>query len=213
MMQVNSSVGQASNLPSVEQVTNPPSAGQVADLPYRGKEKASASPARFIATWVRVVVGLALAGEGGVLFADARTYWAGHGAWMGMGAMALGALVGFSGLCAMYRQARGPSAPDQEGFPIAPEVTVPMLGALLVYKYGSVTEEQLAEALERQSNKPLPRPRLGSILLDMGVLSVAQIEEALAYQRSLELRDPRAAVLDSSQEDKQRRDGIPVAAR
>jgi hypothetical protein len=163
------------------------------------EEKASACLARLIATWARVVVGLALAGEGGVLFADARTHWAGHGAWVGIGTIVVGALIGFSGLLAIYRQARGPSAPDQDGLPVAPEVAIPMLGALLVYKYGFIAEEQLAQALERQSNQPIPRPRLGSILLDMGVLSMAQLEEALAYQRSLELRDPRAAVLDSAQ--------------
>jgi uncharacterized protein (DUF433 family) len=176
-------------------------------------EKMSPSLGRLIAAWVRVVMGLALAGEGGVLFADARMHWAGYGAWVGIATMALGAVVGFSGLCGIYRQARGPSVPDQQGFPIAPEAAVPMLGALLVYKYRWITEEQLAEALERQSKQPFPRPRLGTILLDMGLLSVAQLEEALAYQRSLELRDPRAAVLDPAQDGEQEREQTPAAAR
>jgi hypothetical protein len=175
------------------------------------RQKRLPSLTRLIATWVRVVFGLALAGEGGVLFADARTHYVGHGAWMGLAAMAAGSLLGLSGLYAFLVQARGPRA-DQDALPVAPEPAVPMLGALLVYKYRLVTEEQLAEALEIQRKANEPRPRIGSILLEMGLLSMAQLHEALAYQRSLALGEVSAAALESALEDEPEPSDAPVAA-
>ena len=140
---------------------------------------------RFVALWAMVMVGLALAGEGGVLFADARTHWAGHGAWIGLVAMAVGALGGLSAMYALYVQARASSPPEE--LPVDPEPAVPMLGALLVYKYRVITEEQLERALELQRKEQATRRRIGSILLDMGLLSMAELQEALAYQRGLSL--------------------------
>ena len=87
-----------------------------------------------------------------------------------------------------------------------------MLGALLVYKYRLVTEEQLAEALEIQRKADEPKPRIGSILLEMGLLSMAQLHEALAYQRSLALGEVSAAALESALEDEPETSDAPVAA-
>lgn len=46
----------------------------------------------------------------------------------------------------------------------------PLLGALLVYKYRLITDEQLKRALEEQRKRPGQR-RLGEILLDMGLIT------------------------------------------
>jgi hypothetical protein len=168
-----------------------PSARQDGLPPHRSEEEGKRSRpgfARFLTTWIRVVVGLALVAEGAVLFADARTHWVGHGAWVGMAAMAAGALLGLSGVWAISVQVRGPRGAPTEGLPAAPELVVPMLGALLVYKYKLITEEQLEKALETQHKDSEPRRRLGTILLDMGLVSMAEIQAALAYQRSLTIQ-------------------------
>jgi hypothetical protein len=60
-----------------------------------------------------------------------------------------------------------------------------MVGALLVYKYGLITEDQLEKALERQRAQGEGKQLLGGILLDMGLVSMAELQTALAYQRSL----------------------------
>jgi len=177
------------------------------------REERSPSLARLIAIWARVVIGLALVGEGGVLFADARMRWAGHGAWMGVAAMVVGALVGLSGLYAICAQARRRAPGDEDELLVAPEAAVPMLGALLVYKYQFITEEQLTEALEIQRKAGHNRPRIGTILLEMGVLTMAQLQEALAHQRSLAIRDGRAAILESVAEGEEETRETPVAAQ
>jgi hypothetical protein len=61
---------------------------------------------------------------------------------------------------------------------------MPKLGALLVYKYQVITEEQLEQALQRQREEPEKWRRLGEVLLDMGLISVVDLQEALDYQRS-----------------------------
>jgi hypothetical protein len=167
---------------------------------------------RLIATWIRIVFGLALVAEGGVLFADARMHYGGHGAWMGLAALAAGSLLGISGLYGFLAQARGANA-AADALPATPERAVPMLGALLVYKYRLVTEEQLAEALGIQRRAAEPRPRLGSILLEMGLLTMAQLQEALAYQRSLSLGEASAPALEAALEDEAEPSDTPVAAQ
>ncbi len=176
---------------------------QVGSQERHSEEKGKGSPpqagfARFVAAWIRVVVGLALVGEGGVLFADARTHWAGYGAWVGIVAMAVGALISLSGMWAIYAQSRGSRTVSAEEFPVAPEPAVPMLGALLVYKYKFITEEQLEKALEVQRKEGATRRRIGSILLDMGLVSMAEVQQALAYQRSMTMDSVTAAVPEGS---------------
>jgi len=186
--------------------------GQVGSQAQNSDEQErSPSLARLVAIWLRVVLGLALAGEGGVIFADAQMHWAGHGAWMGIAAMALGALLGLWGIHGIWVQARGRAAGEQDTPLMAPEAAVPMLGALLVYKYRLVTEEQLAAALEIQRKAGPTAPRLGTILLEMGLVSTRQLQEALAHQRSLALGRVTSARPEEAGENEADRSDDPLA--
>ena len=62
-----------------------------------------------------------------------------------------------------------------------------LLGELLVYRYQRITRDQRDEALARQKGSDRGRP-LGEILTDMGLVTEAQVREALDFQ-SFE-RDP-----------------------
>ncbi len=64
------------------------------------------------------------------------------------------------------------------------EPLVPMLGALLVYRYQALSEGQLQRALEQQRREGRDRRLLGEILLEMGYVSPAQLRKALEYQQS-----------------------------
>ena len=140
---------------------------------------------RLVAAWSRLVLGLAFVGEGGVLYADARTHWAGHGSWVGAVAALAGALVGLSGICGIHAHLRSPKPNTSEDLPVEPEPSLPLLGAILIYKFRFISEDQLAAALEVQRKGGPPRRLLGGILLDMGALSMAELQQALSYQRSL----------------------------
>jgi hypothetical protein len=58
-----------------------------------------------------------------------------------------------------------------------------LLGELLVNRYQAITKDQCVEALARQREADRGR-RLGEILLDMGFVTEAQLQEALDYQLS-----------------------------
>ena len=62
-----------------------------------------------------------------------------------------------------------------------------LLGELLVYRYQLITKTQRAEALARQVEIDRGR-RLGEILVDMSLITAAQLREALEFQRFA--RDP-----------------------
>ncbi len=62
-----------------------------------------------------------------------------------------------------------------------------LLGELLVYRYQLITRDQRDEALARQKDAAGGR-RLGEVLVDMGLVTDAQVREALDYQRFQ--RDP-----------------------
>lgn len=144
-----------------------------------------------IVIWVLVVVGLALIGEGGMLYAHSRVEGGGVSWLVGVAAIALGAalmLPALQWLCAFLQS----SQTADDGLPPAQEQAIPMLGALLVFKYGAITEEQLEQALEKQRAEGEGRRLLGGILLDMGLVSMAELQTALAYQRSLK-RTPQQA--------------------
>jgi hypothetical protein len=80
-----------------------------------------------------------------------------------------------------------PKAASDEGEPV-----VPLLGALLVYKYQYVTQQQLNRALGRQRKEGREKRRIGEILVGMKVVSSSQLQEALEHQR-LVLRQKQAA--------------------
>ena len=56
-----------------------------------------------------------------------------------------------------------------------------LLGELLVYRYQLITREQRDEALTRQKGADRGRP-IGEILTEMGLVTDAQVREALDYQ-------------------------------
>lgn len=137
-----------------------------------------------IITWGRLVVGLALVGEGGFLYADARTQAGGPSLWVGVIAVALGAVLSVSGVYSLYARGRAQGITVPIGTPSRPEPAMPMLGALLVYKYQALGEEQLEKALDQQRREGANKRRIGEILLDMGFISAADLQKALEYQRA-----------------------------
>ena len=160
-----------------------------------GSDKATSGPGVgwLLVTWGRLVVGLALAAEGGVLYAHARTQAGGPSWWVGGAAIVVGAVLSLSGLYSLYVRTRQQEVIVPDSIPARVEPSVPMLGALLVYKYQALTEEQLERALEQQRKEGKNRRRLGEILLDMGLVSSAELRAALEYQRS-QARKSEAAV-------------------
>lgn len=135
--------------------------------------------------WGRVVVGLLLAATGGVAFGYAWTreytpLW-----WVGAITLLVGALLLLS---VRYTRTQPAGVVQHIAVPLAPteepEPVVPLLGAVLVYKYQRISHEQLNQALEQQRRETQPRRRLGEILLAMGVITRSQLEEALAYQHT-----------------------------
>jgi hypothetical protein len=129
-----------------------------------------------IVTWGRLFVGLGLIGEGAALYAHAQTHVDGPAWTIGAGAIVLGGLLSLTGLRAIQARSRAAQ--------IGGEPAMPKLGAILVYRYQVLTEEQLEQALEEQREEPEKGRRLGEILLDMSFITEADLEKALEYQRS-----------------------------
>lgn len=145
-----------------------------------------------VLVWGRVVMGLILAGVAGLAFGHAWTreyepYW-----WVGAISLLAGSLLVLSGL---YARSRPPGAAPEiamrEGVTDTEQPLVPLLGALLVYKYQRITQKQLNEALAQQHREGEHRRRLGEILVAMAAITESQLEEALEFQRSV-LREKMA---------------------
>jgi hypothetical protein len=156
-----------------------------------GQNGACAEPAQAsrsslwgMANWVRVIVGIALVAEGGVLYAHSRMDEGGPLWIIGAAAILVGGLLALPGLVSICGS-RPTEIVIAEPLAGGSEETLPMLGALLVYKYRLITEEQLEKALEVQSKDGANRRLLGGILLDMGLISSAELQTALEHQRSL----------------------------
>jgi len=140
-----------------------------------------------IVLWGRVLVGLILAMVGGVVFGHAWTreyapFW-----WGGGISLLTGILLVLS---AIYARSRPPGVTPEvlmrEELAEGREPVVPLLGALLLYKFQRITQRQLNEALERQRNETgEDRRRLGEILLAMGAITPRQLGEALEHQRTV----------------------------
>ncbi len=161
-----------------------------------------------ILAWGRLVLGLALAGEGGMLYAHARMQQGGPPLWIGVTAVLIGAVLSLSGICSIYARTRPVEITTADGMPAQPDPGIPMLGALLVYKYQALTEQQLERALEQQRKEGPNNRRIGEILVDMGLISAADLQTALEHQRSL---SPRRSEANDDQ-DQSRADQEPVAA-
>ncbi len=163
-----------------------------------------------LVTWGRLVIGLALAGEGGVLYAHARTEAGAGPSWVGLTAIVVGALLSLSGLYAIYARTRPCEVIVPDSVPARAEPAMPMLGALLVYKYGALTEEQLEQALEQQRSEGVNRRRIGEILLDMGFIGAADLQKALEHQRA-QARKEQEAAAEGDRQEQPELDREPVA--
>jgi len=152
------------------------------ERPYNGPDGRNPNRLWVAVIWFRVVFGLGLAAAGGVAFGHA---WTNESIpWWGVGGITVlvGMLLVLSGV---YARSRPPHVTPQvivpEEMPEAREPLVPLLGALLVYKYQLITHRQLRDALEEQ-RKTVPRRRLGEILVLKGLITLRELEEALAFQ-------------------------------
>jgi hypothetical protein len=134
--------------------------------------------------WARAILGIVLAAIGGVAFGQA---WANESVpWWAVGGITLlaGALLVLSGLYARSHPPRVSARVIVEEEPAeSQEPQMPLLGALLVYKYHLITRAQLEDAL-REQKRTKPRRRLGEILVLKGLITVSELEEALAFQDS-----------------------------
>jgi hypothetical protein len=135
----------------------------------------------------QVVVGVGLAAVAGPLFAHASTTHDMPAWWIGGTCLVTGVFLVIGGLTSRKKRIQRlllspePST-DSQRAPRDP--TMPMLGALLVYKYRVITESQLQRALEMQRKQKGNHERLGDLLLEMGLITEAQLRKALDYQRS-----------------------------
>jgi hypothetical protein len=137
-----------------------------------------------VLVWGRVVVGLVLAGTGGVAFGHAWTREYAPLWWVGAITLLVGSLLVLSGLYARSRPAGIlPEIVMRQDTMERQEPLVPLLGALLLYKYQRITQKQLNDALEQQHKERQDRRKLGEILLEMGAITKPQLEEALEHQR------------------------------
>ncbi len=146
-----------------------------------------------IVIWGRVLLGLILAMVGGTAFGHAWTreyapFW-----WVGAITLLTGILLVLSGLYARTRPpGTTPEVLMREELAEGREPVVPLLGAVLLYKYQRITQRQLNEALEQQRKETGEnRRRLGEILLAMGAITRRQLDEALEHQRVF-VRDKEA---------------------
>jgi hypothetical protein len=132
--------------------------------------------------WVKLVVGLGLAGSAGIWGGQA---WAEGNSLLylpGLVSLVCGAILAVSGV-----QRSNPARPHREYHASLPppvpeshdERELPRLGELLVHKYHLLTEEQLKAALEEQDKRG---GLLGQILIAMGLLEYAQLSKVLADQ-------------------------------
>ena len=137
---------------------------------------------------VRVAIGLVAAAAGGAGLPCAppeplRLPWQGAAA----AVLLTGLYLVLSGVVARRALARRsapvPAAERASDDADEPDVLLPMLGALLVYKFRRLSEAKLYKALEAQQNQGKGRRMLGDILLDMGFVTPAQLRQALDYQQ------------------------------
>lgn len=138
---------------------------------------------RRLFAWGAASGGAALVVLGAVLYANAGSEGGVSVIRASMWAFASGSALCVAGL---YGRWTGPVAGESAGeaAPVASDdFLVPLLGALLVYRYRVLTEEQLQRALEQQRREGPNRRLLGEILLDMGLVTARQLETALAYQQ------------------------------
>jgi hypothetical protein len=127
----------------------------------------------------RVWIGLALAIWSGAVLAaawggtDRRLWWSGGLLLLGAGLLVVSGLRGRG-------EPRGKRPPPAYlPPPLVSQATTPLLGQLLVHKYGLIKERELLIALEQQRGT---RRRLGQILVEMGCISESELAMVLSHQ-------------------------------
>jgi hypothetical protein len=105
--------------------------------------------------------------------------------WMGVICLVVSLALVAAGLVSSRARGRtialtSEAAPSEE--PRDPRM--PMLGALLVHKYQVITEGQLKQILAQQEKQRPDRPRLGDMLVSMGLITKDQLREALRFQQA-----------------------------
>jgi len=135
--------------------------------------------------WGRTAFGLAMGVGGGVAFGHAWVARYAISWWVGALSVLAGVLLVLSAVSATRRS--GEQARVEKAVPLRyleqREPVVPLLGALLVYKYRMLTQEQLSRALEEQFRSSAEKRRLGEILLEMEMVTEEQLETVLEHQR------------------------------
>jgi hypothetical protein len=155
-------------------------------LAKSGMESGNAAVSWVVVVWGRIVVGLALATVGGVAFGHAWTNEDTPMWWVGAITLLTGVLLVLSGL---YARSRPPGAVPEVGVrgeaSETGEPLVPLLGAIIVYHFRWLSQQQLNQALEQQRSQWPEKRRIGEILVERGVISETQLQEALEWQGRL----------------------------
>ncbi len=143
----------------------------------------------------QMVVGIALGAVAGPVFAHAVVTQQTASWWVGGISVGTGVILVVAGLTSSKRRAqrlllshRYDRDDGAEDTTESRDPTVPMLGALLVYKYKVITPGQLERVLKEQQRRKEPRPRLGELLLEKGLVTKSQLYAALQYQSSRSTR-------------------------
>lgn len=155
--------------------------------PVRGQvpfRKTVSARARFAATsWGHLGLGMALAATGAVLLLEAgptgkSVFW-----WGGLVALAASLSLVISGINAFETLPESAPVPAPARRTDAPQqLPVPSLGELVVGHAGLISAQQLQEALARQKATGQP---LGEVLVDLGLVTSAQLTQLLEYQARL----------------------------
>ncbi len=150
--------------------------------------RTKSDPVTSIIVGAQVVVGIVLATTAGPVFAHAMTSQSTMLWPLGGVCLVTGVALTVAGLTSTKRRTRAllsrdePSAEPED----TRDASVPMLGALLVYKFGVITEAQLNRALEQQ-RRERRRGRdvkLGELLVEMGLVNERQLRKALDHQHA-----------------------------
>jgi len=165
-----------------------------------GAKEVSRAAVWSVVLWARVITGLGLSVAGGVAFGHAWTREYAPLWWVGGISLLTGILVLLS---VFYARSRPPAisleTAVREVSTQTQEPLVPLLGALLVYKYQAISHKHLTQALTRQKTE---KRLLGEILVDMKLITRAQLRQALDYQELQMERRREAAESRSESADK-----------
>jgi hypothetical protein len=131
--------------------------------------------------YLQLFAGVAVTAAGAVGILEADAIRSGALWWGGLVALLGGVTLVFSGIGAIDRPARGGPrfAKSARRVDAKSSHVAPRLGELAVHQAGLITQQQLAEALERQQEEQRP---LGGVMVSMGLITPEQLGELLTIQ-------------------------------